>query len=81
MTTKDILVIMYCTVVGVLIMLGGIVIGIMYSNTTTKQALRDVADDLLTNCEEDGLQGCHVEWKYKDGVIFGVTSVGKGESK
>lgn len=55
----------------------GFALGIMYSNETTKQALNDEADELLTSCEEDGLLNCRVDWKYRNGVIVDLSSVGE----
>lgn len=65
-------------IVAVIVMfLIGINLGIAYSNMTTKQALNNEADELLTSCEEDGLLNCQIKWKYHNGVIVGVSSTGE----
>lgn len=79
MTPKEITMVLYCVATIMVCLAGMFMLGAIHSNMVFKQEWRDVADDLLTSCEEDGLKGCHIKWEYKDGVIVRVTSVGAKE--
>ena len=50
------------------------------NNDRFKEYHNDIADELLVDCEEDGLKDCNIEWVYDGKQIMSVKAVGtKGE--
>lgn len=62
-------------IVGVLL---GVGVGVCIADYTIGEAFeRDFGEELMAQCESDGLEDCHLEMDYEGLIITGVEAVGR----
>lgn len=65
-------------ITGVILALAGVGLGVCIADYTIGEALeRDFGEELMAQCESDGLEDCHLEMDYEGLIITGVEAVGR----